>query len=359
MNKNLEQGDVLAALSKVQEPELHSDLVSLNMIKDLGISDGKVSFTIVLTTPACPLRGQIEKEARQAVMAVPGVQTVQIKWDSNVPNDGRMRGLVTMPIRNAVAVGSGKGGVGKSTVAVNIAVSLAQTGARVGLLDADIYGPNLPTMLGVDALPPPKGTKLVPAEAHGLKMISMGLLVKPGQPLIWRGPMLNSAIRQFLGEVEWGELDYLIVDLPPGTGDAALSLAQALPLSGAIIVTLPQQVSIEDASRGLQMFRTLEVPVLGVIENMSFLDLPDGTRMEIFGSGGGEQLALATNTPFLGKIPIASAVREGGDIGIPIVVSQPDSPAATALRGIAESLAARISVAALSGQNELPINIVE
>src|SRR5574340_26778 len=359
MTKSPEQGDILAALSKVQEPELHRDLVSLNMIRDLAIVEGTVSFTIVLTTPACPLRGQIEKEARQAVMAVPNVKTVQIKWDSNVPNDGRMRGLVSMPIRNAIAVGSGKGGVGKSTVAVNIAVALGQTGARIGLLDADIYGPNLPTMLGVKSLPPPNGTKLVPAEAHGLKMISMGLLVKPGQPLIWRGPMLNSAIRQFLGEVEWGELDYLIVDLPPGTGDAALSLAQALPLSGAIIVTLPQLVSIEDASRGLQMFRTLEVPVLGVIENMSYLDLPDGTRMDIFGSGGGEQLALATDAPFLGKIPIAPAVREGGDNGIPIMVSQPESPAALALRGIAESLAARISVAALSGKNELPINIVE
>jgi ATP-binding protein involved in chromosome partitioning len=359
MPKSPEPGDILAALSKVQEPELHRDLVSLNMIRDLAISEGKVSFTVVLTTPACPLRGQIEKEARQAVMSVPDVDTVQIHWDSNVPNDGRMRGLVSMPIRNAVAVGSGKGGVGKSTVAVNIAVSLAQTGARVGLLDADIYGPNLPTMLGVQALPPPNGTKLVPAQAHGLKMISMGLLVKPGQPLIWRGPMLNSAIRQFLGEVEWGELDYLIVDLPPGTGDAALSLAQALPLSGAIIVTLPQLVSIEDASRGLQMFRTLEVPILGVIENMSYLDLPDGTRMDIFGSGGGEGLAQATGTPFLGKIPIAPAVREGGDNGVPIVVSQPDSPAAVALLGIAQGLAARISVAALSGTNELPINIVE
>ena len=264
-----------------------------------------------------------------------------------------------MPIRNAVAVGSGKGGVGKSTVAVNIAVALAQTGARVGLLDADIYGPNIPTMVGVEKLPPPNGSKLVPAQAYGLKMMSMGLLVKPGQPLIWRGPMLNSAIRQFLGDVEWGELDYLIVDLPPGTGDAALSLAQALPLSGAIIVTLPQLVSLEDASRGLQMFRTLEVPILGVIENMSYLDLPDGTRMDIFGSGGGEQLAQATETPFLGNIPIDPTVRQGGDSGKPIVVAQPDSAAAKALRGIAEGLADRISVAALSGKNELPINIVE
>ena len=350
---------VLAALSTVQEPELHRDLVTLNMIRNLEIAPEKVSFTIMLTTPACPLRGQIEKEAREAVMAIEGVKSVQIKWDSDVPNDGRMRGLVNMPIRNAIAVGSGKGGVGKSTVAVNIAVSLAQSGARVGLLDADIYGPNIPTMLGVERLPPPKGSKLVPAVAYGVKMISMGLLVKPGQPLIWRGPMLNSAIRQFLGDVEWGELDYLVVDLPPGTGDAALSLAQALPLSGAIIVTLPQLVSLEDASRGLQMFRTLEVPILGVIENMSYLDLPDGTRMDIFGSGGGEQLAQATETPFLGKIPIDPRVREGGDSGRPIIVAQPDSAAAQALRLIAESLAARISVAALSGKNELPINIVE
>jgi ATP-binding protein involved in chromosome partitioning len=350
---------ILKALGQVQEPELHKDLVTLDMIQDLKVEGGKIAFSIVLTTPACPLKGQIEREARNAVAAVPGVESVQIKWESNVPNDGRMRGLVNAPIRNAVAVGSGKGGVGKSTVAVNIAVALAESGARVGLLDADIYGPNIPTMLGVGRLPPPDGKRLRPASAYGLKMISMGLLVKPGQPLIWRGPMLNSAIRQFLGEVDWGELDYLIIDLPPGTGDAALSLAQALPLSGAIIVTLPQLVSIEDASRGLEMFRTLEVPILGVIENMSYLDLPDGSRMDIFGSGGGEQLAQASHTSFLGKIPIEPAVREGGDSGKPIVVSNPESAAAGALRQIARELAAKISVAAVAGANALPINIVE
>ncbi|MGE5250895.1 MAG: Mrp/NBP35 family ATP-binding protein [Bacteroidota bacterium] len=350
---------VLAALSQVQEPELHRDLVTLNMVRDLEIKGETVSFTVTLTTPACPLRGQIEKEARAAVMAIPGVKTVELKLDSDVPNDGRTRGLVNMPIRNAIAVGSGKGGVGKSTVAANVAVALAQSGARVGLLDADIYGPNIPTMLGVDRLPPPHGNKLVPATVYGLKMISMGLLVKPGQPLIWRGPMLNSAIRQFLGDVEWGELDYLIIDLPPGTGDAALSLAQALPLSGAIVVTLPQLVSLEDASRGLNMFRTLEVPILGVVENMSYLDLPDGTRMDIFGSGGGEQLAQATSTPFLGKIPIDQKVRIGGDSGRPIVVTDPESPVATALTDIAQRLAARVSVAALGKDNTLPINIVE
>jgi len=359
MTPKITKESVLAALSKVQEPELHKDLVSLNMIRNLEVEGGKVSFTIMLTTPACPLVGQIEKEARQAVMALEGVETVNIKMDSDVPNDGRMRGLVNMPIRNAIAIGSGKGGVGKSTVAVNIAVALAQKGARVGLMDADIYGPNVPTMLGIEKLPPPQGNKLIPAQAYGVKMISMGLLVKPGQPLIWRGPMLNSAIRQFLSDVEWGELDYLIVDLPPGTGDAALSLAQALPLSGAVIVTLPQLVSLEDASRGLQMFRTLEVPILGIVENMSYLELPDGTRMDIFGSGGGEQLAEATQAYFLGKVPIDPSVREGGDSGKPIVVSRPDSPAAQALRQIAEKVAARVSVAAMSDNNVLPINIVD
>ncbi len=350
---------VLAALSTVQDPDLHQDLVALNMIHNLEIVGDKVSFTVMLTTPACPMRKKIEGDARQAVATVSGVKHIDVKMDSDVPNDGRMRGLVNMPIRNAIAVGSGKGGVGKSTVSVNIAVALAQSGARVGLMDADIYGPNTPTMLGVAKLPPPNGQRLIPAEAYGIKMISMGLLVKPGQPLIWRGPMLNSAIRQFLGDVDWGELDYLIVDLPPGTGDAALSLAQALPLSGAVIVTLPQLVSLEDASRGLNMFKTLEVPILGIIENMSYLDLPDGTRMDIFGSGGGEALALETETTFLGKIPIDQNVRIGGDTGKPIVTSYPDSDAAKSLLDISQKIAAKASVAAMSANNSLPINIVE
>jgi len=321
---------VLKALGTVQEPDLGQDLVTLNMIRNLEVEGDKVSFSVMLTTPACPLKGKIEADCRNALKTVDGIKTVEIKMDSDVPNDGRMRGLVNMPIRNAIAIGSGKGGVGKSTVSVNVAVALAMTGARVGLMDADIYGPNTPTMLGVEKLPPPDGQRLLPAQAYGLKMVSMGLLVKPGQPLIWRGPMLNSAIRQFLGDVEWGELDYLIIDLPPGTGDAALSLAQALPLSGAVIVTLPQLVSLEDAGRGLNMFKTLEVPILGIVENMSYLDLPDGTRMDLFGSGGGEQLAQATETTFLGKIPIDQNVRIGGDSGKPIVVSYPDSPVAKA-----------------------------
>ena len=350
---------ILAALGKVQEPELHQDLVSLNMIRELNIEGGNVSFRIMLTTPACPLKGKIHNEAEQAVMAVSGVEKVEIKMDSDVPNDGRMRGLVDMPIRNAIAIGSGKGGVGKSTVSVNVAIALAKSGARVGLMDADIYGPNIPTMLGVEKLPPPQSEKLIPAKAYDIKMISMGLLVKPGQPLIWRGPMLNSAIRQFLSDVDWGELDYLIVDLPPGTGDAALSLAQALPLSGAIIVTLPQLVSLEDASRGLAMFQQLEVPILGVVENMSYLEMPDGTRMDVFGTGGGEQLSDSMKVPFLGKVPMDPEVRIGGDSGKPILISKPKSASAMALTEIAQNVAAKVSVAALGQDNAVPINIVE
>jgi ATP-binding protein involved in chromosome partitioning len=340
---------VMAALGKVQEPELHKDLVTLNMIRDLSIEDGQVSFTVVLTTPACPLRGRIESEARQAVLGIAGVNAVNIKMDASVPSDGRARGLLQLPIRNAVAIASGKGGVGKSTVAVNIAVVLAQRGARVGLLDADIYGPNLPTMMGVDRLPPVKGDKLIPAVAHGVKLMSIGFLVKPNQPLIWRGPMLHSAIRQFLTDVDWGELDYLIIDLPPGTVDAALSLAQSLPLSGGVIVTLPQQVSLDDARRGLEMFRQLEVDIFGVVENMSYLELPDGSHLDVFGSGGGERLASEAGVPFIGAIPLDPTVRQGGDQGQPVVLSNPESAVARAFYAITEDIAARISVYAVRG----------
>jgi ATP-binding protein involved in chromosome partitioning len=349
MPKSISPEAILAALGKVMEPELHKDLVTLNMIRDLEINADTVSFSILLTTPACPLKGSIEKSAREAALTVPGVKTVNIKMDASVPNDGRTRGLMQLPVRNAIAVASGKGGVGKSTVSANLAVALAQTGARVGLLDADIYGPNIPTMMGVHDLPDAQDNKLLPAEAYGVKLMSMGFLVKPGQPLIWRGPMLNSAIRQFLADVEWGELDDLIIVLPPGTGDAALSLAQTLPLSGVVIVTLPQAVSLEDASRGLEMFRTLEVPILGVVENM---------RGEFFGSGGGEDLARIAKVPFLGAIPMESSVRVGGDTGEPVVASRPETEAARALKSVAEQVAARVSVEALAGEKKPTINIV-
>jgi ATP-binding protein involved in chromosome partitioning len=339
MQENITSESILAALGKVQEPELHRDLVTLNMIRDVEVQGNVVSFTIILTTPACPLRDTIEKQAREAVMALPGIKTVKIKMESNVPNDGRKRGMLNLPIRNAVAVASGKGGVGKSTLSANLAVALAQTGACVGLMDADIYGPNIPTMMGVHDIPGTQNNKLIPAEAYGVKLMSMGFLVKPGQPLIWRGPMLNSAINQFLSDVEWGELDYLIIDLPPGTGDASLSLAQMLPLSGVLIVTIPQAISLEDASRGLSMFQTLEVPILGIIENM---------RGEFFGSGGGEDLARIAKVPFLGAVPMDQSVRIGGDTGEPVVMSHPDSDAAIAFKVIAGQVAARISIEALN-----------
>lgn len=327
---------VLNALSKVQEPELHKDLVSLNMIKDLKVDDGNVSFSIILTTPACPLRNMIEKQATSAVQAIEGVKKVNVTFGNQVPSDGKDRGVIQSPVRNIVAIASGKGGVGKSTVSANISIALAGMGAKVGLMDADIYGPNIPTMMGIHQIPAPLDNKLIPAESHGVKVMSMGFLVKPGQPLIWRGPMLVSAIRQFLSDVDWGDLDYLIVDLPPGTGDVPLSLAQAIPLSGVVIVTIPQKVSLEDASRGLEMFRTLNVPILGVVENM---------RGEIFGNGGGEDMARIAGVPFLGYIPMESSVRISGDTGKPVIISDPASAAAQALDNISRKIAAQVSIA--------------
>ncbi len=345
-NIQLTKENVISALRKIQDPELHKDLVSLNMVRDVEIRGDRVSLMIVLTTPACPLKTEIENDVRRAIMAL-GAKSVDIKVDASVPADGKVRGLLSLPVKNMVAIASGKGGVGKSTVAVNVAVTLAQSGARVGLLDADIYGPNIPIMMGVDQLPAPQNEKLIPAEAYGVKMMSIGFLVNPGQPLIWRGPMLHSAIRQFLADVVWGDLDYMIIDLPPGTGDAQLSLAQSIPLSGGVIVTTPQQVSIEDASRGLAMFTELKVPVLGVIENMSYLELPDGNKIEVFGKGGGAQLAKMAKVPLLGTIPLDPEIRAGGDQGRPVVISKPDSPSAKALQSITEKIAALLSVAAL------------
>jgi ATP-binding protein involved in chromosome partitioning len=284
---------------------------------------------------------------------------VEINLTANVPSDGHARGNIQRPIRNAIAVASGKGGVGKSTVAVNISVAMARAGANVGLLDADIYGPNVPTMMGVDQLPPAKNEKLIPAEAHGVKLMSIGFLVPEGQPLIWRGPMLHSAIRQFIADVEWGELDYLIIDLPPGTGDAQLSLAQSIPLSGGVIVTLPQRVSLEDARRGLEMFRSMNVPILGVVENMSLLTLPDGTTLDIFGQGGGELLAAEANVDFIGSVPMDPIIREAGDIGIPVVLSHPSSEAAQALNDVAERVAAKVSVIAKEGSGLIPIEMID
>ncbi|MBA3714411.1 MAG: Mrp/NBP35 family ATP-binding protein [Pyrinomonadaceae bacterium] len=341
---------VLAALRQIEDPDLHKDIVTLGFIKDVKIAGGDVSFRIVLTTPACPVKEQMEEAARKLVGALPGVTSVQVTMDAEVPKGRGFGEKLTVPgVRNIVAVSSGKGGVGKSTVAVNVAVALAQDGARVGLMDADVYGPNVPLMLGVgDLRPRINGNKLVPLDAHGIRLMSMAVL-KPGdEPMIVRGPILHGLIRQFLQDVEWGELDYLIVDMPPGTGDVQLSLAQLVPVQGAVLVTTPQEVAVADVRRALRMFETVSVPVLGVVENMSYFVAPEtGVRYNIFGEGGGEKLAEQYGVPFLGAIPIGLDVREGGDTGLPIVVSNPDSAQARAFRHVAEEVARRVSIEAL------------
>jgi len=343
---------VMAALGTVIEPELHRDLVSLNMVKDLSIDNGVARFTIMLTTPACPLKDVMYRAAKAAVTKVDGIQDVDIKWDSNVPTDGRIFGHVSVPLRSVIAISSGKGGVGKSTVAVNLAVALVQSGARVGLMDADILGPNIPKMVGLGYAPPPitPEKKLVPFEVFGIKVMSMGFLADPNTPMIWRGPMLHSAIRQFFEDVAWGELDYMIVDLPPGTGDAQLSLAQSVPLTGAIIVTQPQSVAVDDARRGLAMFEKLNVPIVGVLENMSG---------DLFGEGGGERLAEERDVPFLGRIPLMANVRQSGDNGHPVVADDPDSPAGKAFHAAAQAIAARVSVLLLAQAPPIPLNIIK
>jgi len=336
------KAQILVALSKVMDPEIHKDLVSLKMIKDIEINDSQVSFTVELTTPACPLRHQIQKDAENAVLALEGVEEVDVKLGARVQADDKIKDL---SIKNIIAVGSGKGGVGKSSIAVNLAVALAKYGAKVGLMDADIYGPNVPMMMGVTALPPtPQNKKIQTAEAYGVKVMSIGFMVASGQPLIWRGPLLHSAIKQFLMDVDWGDLDYLIVDLPPGTGDVQLSLVQTVPLSGGVVVTMPQQVSFDDAARAAAMFKKLDVPILGVVENMSYLEMEDGSLRRIFGEGGGEKLARMAGAPLLGSIPIDEKIRAGGDQGDPVVAADPNSPGAKALIALAESIAARMSM---------------
>src|ERR671933_266885 len=341
---------VLDALRAVRDPDLHKDIVALGFVKDLRTEGGDVSFRIVLTTPACPVREQLQQQAEEVVRTLPGVSSVRVKMDAEVPKGRGLGEKVTVPgVRNIVAVSSGKGGVGKSTVAVNLAVALARDGARVGLMDADVYGPNVPLMLGASqARPEVAGNKLVPVEAHGVKVVSMALL-KPGdEPMILRGPILHGLVKQFLQDVLWGELDYLIVDMPPGTGDVQLSLAQLVPVQGAVLVTTPQAVAVADVRRALRMFETVAVPVLGVVENMSYFVAPDtGTRYDIFGAGGGQRLAEMYGVPFLGAVPLGLEVREGGDKGVPVVVSQPESPQAQAFRKVAEEVARQVSIEAM------------
>jgi ATP-binding protein involved in chromosome partitioning len=341
---------VMSALSQIQDPDLHKDIVTLGFIRDLKIEGGEVSFRIVLTTPACPVKEQMETQARELVGRIAGVSSVNVRMDAEVPQGRGLGDKISVPgVRNIIAVSSGKGGVGKSTVAVNLAVSLALDGARVGLMDADVYGPNVPLMLGVgNARPEIEGNKLVPIEAYGVRLMSMAIL-KPGdEPLIVRGPILHGLVKQFLSDVRWGELDYLIVDMPPGTGDVQLSLAQLVPVQGAVLVTTPQEVAVADVRRALRMFETVAVPILGVVENMSYFIAPDtGTRYDIFGAGGGERLAEQYHVPYLGAVPLGLDVREGGDRGLPVVVGQPDSAQAQAFRRVAEEVARQVSIEAM------------
>jgi ATP-binding protein involved in chromosome partitioning len=351
----LDRESILEVLRPVQDPELQKSLVELNMIRNVKVDGSKVSFTLVLTTPACPLREFIVEDCQTAVKKLPGVETVEVEVTAETPQQKSLPDRQSVPgIKNIIAISSGKGGVGKSSVAVNVAVALAQKGAKVGLLDADIYGPNCPNMLGLkDASITVKGNKgeiLEPAFNYGIKIVSMAFLIDPDQPVIWRGPMLNGIIRQFLYQVEWGELDYLVVDMPPGTGDAQLTLAQAVPMAGAVIVTTPQTVSLLDARRGLKMFQQLGVNVLGIVENMSYFippDLPEKSY-DLFGSGGGAKTATELQVPLLGCIPLEIALREGGDKGIPIVVAEPESASAMALVKIAEQIAGKVSIAAFA-----------
>jgi ATP-binding protein involved in chromosome partitioning len=346
----ISEQSVLDALRQIKDPDLHKDIVTLGFIKDLKIDGGQVSFRVVLTTPACPVKEELETAAREVVAGLPGVTNVNVTMDSEVPKGRGIGDKVTMPgVRNIIAVSSGKGGVGKSTVAVNLAVSLALDGARVGLMDMDVYGPNVPLMLGAgEARPEIEDGRLLPVEAYGVKLMSMAILQPGDKPMIVRGPILHGLVKQFLTDVKWGELDYLIVDMPPGTGDVQLSLAQLVPVQGAVLVTTPQEVAVMDVRRALRMFETVAVPVLGVVENMSYFIAPDtGVRYNIFGEGGGLKLAETYGVPFLGTVPLGLEVREGGDNGVPVVVGQPDSPQAAAFRKVAEEVARQVSIEAM------------
>jgi ATP-binding protein involved in chromosome partitioning len=342
------ENNVLDALRSVRDPDLHRDIVALKFVKDLRIDDGRVSFTIELTTPACPVKDQMRDQARTAVEQLPGVSSVDVKMTAQVRQAvGPDLNKAPVPnVRNIIAVGAGKGGVGKTTVAVNLAIALSQAGSRVAMIDGDIYGPNVPIMLGIQTQLTTDGQKIVPAQQYGIQLVSMAFLTQDDSAVIWRGPMLHGVIQQFFREVAWNNVDYLIVDMPPGTGDVALSLSQSVPVAGSVVVTTPQTVSLADTRRAIRMYQKLNVPPLGLIENMSHFVCPTcRTESDIFGKGGGETLASDMSVPFLGRIPIYEPIRIGGDTGVPIVVGEPKSPAAQAFRAAAEQLAAQIPIA--------------
>src|SRR6187397_22003 len=349
MAATLDRDGILHALRVVVDPDIRKDIVSLGFVKDVAISGSRVSFTIELTTPACPVKDQLRAEAVAAVRALPGVSDVDVQMTAKVrsvsaPETGR----TPLPgVKNVIAVGAGKGGVGKTTVAVNLALALARCGSRVGILDGDIYGPNVPMMLGLSAQLATDGQKIVPAEKYGVQVVSIGFMTSDDAPIIWRGPMLHGAVQQFFREVAWKDLDYLIVDMPPGTGDVALSLSQTVPVVGSIVVTTPQKVSLADTVRAVRMYQKLNIAPMGLVENMSYYACPNcHHEADIFGHGGGEKLAQDMNVPFLGRLPIYQPIREGSDRGVPLVESEPASPAARAFLHVAERTAAQVSMSA-------------
>jgi len=342
--------DVLKALSEVTDPELARDLVSLRMVGGVTVEDGVVTFTLNLTTPACPLRTRLEEGAREAVAKLPGVKEVKMKTTSNVFATRDYSSSETLKgVKNIIAVASGKGGVGKSTVAVNLAIALSASGASVGILDADVYGPNVPHMMGVKSEVEFEDNMIIPPVAFGVKVASMGFFYKGETPLIWRGPLVAGAVKQLLTQVNWGELDYLVVDLPPSTGDAPLTLAQSVPLGGVVIVTTPQEAALNIAAKALAMFRRLNVPILGIVENMSFFICPKcGERTYVFSTGGGRRVAAQLDTDFLGEIPLDVAIREQSDLGTPVIVAKPDSPQAAVFKEFAFKVAGMVSIVAFS-----------
>ncbi len=337
---------VMKGLGRVIEPDFKKDLVTLKMIEDLGVKDGHVTFTVILTTPACPLKEEIKKACMEALAPIEGIRSVDIQMTARTTGGGAKEGKAEIEgVRNVIAVSSGKGGVGKSTTAVNLAIALTELGAKVGILDSDVYGPNIPMMLGIKGLPKQVNNRWFPPKAYDSPVMSMAFMAPPGAPLIWRGPMLHGIITQFVRDVEWGELDYLVVDMPPGTGDAQLSLAQLVPVTGAVIVTTPQEVALSDSRRGLAMFQKVNVPILGIVENMSSFHCPHcNHETPIFSQGGGEKAAAELKVPFLGRIPIDLSIRQAGDDGRPIGIAQPDSPLTAAYLKIAGNIASRISI---------------
>jgi ATP-binding protein involved in chromosome partitioning len=349
MSSQPDRDAVLNALRAVVDPDIRRDIVTLGFVKDLTIAGDRVAFTIELTTPACPVKEQLREQAATVVRAVEGVSQVDVQLTAKVrsasaPETGRP----PLPgVKNVIAVGAGKGGVGKTTVAVNLAVALAKCGSRVGLLDGDIYGPNIPQMLGISTQLTTDGKQIVPAEKYGVQVVSIGFLTQDDAPIIWRGPMLHGAIQQFFREVAWRDLDYLIVDMPPGTGDVALSMSQTVPVVGAIVVTTPQQVSLSDSRRAVKMYQKLNIQPMGIVENMSYYQCTNcHHEADIFGHGGGEALASELNVPFLGRLPVYQPIREGSDSGVPLVIAEPASAAARAFLTLAERAAAQVSIAA-------------